>query len=46
MSEYKADIHSGVLGLTLQMEAVGFFPFSDSVVLRSLSRGLIQQLLL
>lgn len=46
VSEDKADIHSGVLGLTLQMEAVGFFPSFDSAVLRRLSRGLIQQLLL
>ena len=27
VSEDKADIHSGVLGLTLQMEPVGFFSF-------------------
>lgn len=46
VSEDKADIHSGVLGLTLQMEPVGFFPSSDSAVLRRLWRGLIQQLLL
>lgn len=46
VSEDKADIHSGVLGLTLQMEPVGFFPSSDSAVLRRLSRGMIQQLLL